>query len=137
MKERWQLLKKDLRDLRVPILVIALYEVVQLLFFHSFCPVRILLGLPCPGCGMTRAAFCLFTGHPAEAMQYHALVIPWVLYVLYRLCFRYVLMKKPRFDKVLLTALCVVTLIYYLYRMCVYYPSSEPMTYHENNILLF
>lgn len=37
------------------------------------CPMALVLGLPCPGCGLTRA-FCLMThGQFAEALRYHAL----------------------------------------------------------------
>ncbi len=37
------------------------------------CPMHLVLGLPCPGCGMTRA-FCLATrGHWAEAYSFHPL----------------------------------------------------------------
>lgn len=37
------------------------------------CPMHLLLGLPCPGCGMTRA-FCLAThGHWEEAYFFHPL----------------------------------------------------------------
>ena len=38
-----------------------------------FCPVNLVLGLPCPGCGITRA-FCFAShGHFREAFDYHPL----------------------------------------------------------------
>jgi hypothetical protein len=33
-------------------------------------------GIPCPGCGMTRAVLCLLRGELAEALRLHAMVIP-------------------------------------------------------------
>ncbi len=37
------------------------------------CPMALMTGIPCPGCGLTRA-FCLMThGRLAEALSYHAL----------------------------------------------------------------
>ncbi|MCR5501589.1 MAG: DUF2752 domain-containing protein [Lachnospiraceae bacterium] len=135
IKERLRLLGNDLRNLRVPILVIVLYESFQLLVFHALCPVKVFFGLPCPGCGMTRASFFLLTGNIGEALRYHALVIPWVLCVLYLLVYHYVLMKKAPLKNPLLIILGFTTLGYYIYRMIRYYPSAEPMAYHEENLL--
>jgi hypothetical protein len=44
---------------------------------HSFyprCVFRALSGLQCPGCGGTRALYCLLHFHFAEALHYNALV---------------------------------------------------------------
>ncbi|MGH9669642.1 MAG: DUF2752 domain-containing protein [Terriglobales bacterium] len=35
------------------------------------CLFRALSGLPCPGCGLTRALSSLIQGHPAAALSYH------------------------------------------------------------------
>ena len=35
------------------------------------CLFRALTGLPCPGCGLTRALSSLIQGHPAAAFSYH------------------------------------------------------------------
>jgi hypothetical protein len=37
------------------------------------CPMRWILHVPCPGCGMTRAAALALTGHFAEATRMHPL----------------------------------------------------------------
>ena len=39
----------------------------------SVCPTAMLLGLPCPGCGMTRALLLLLTGNGTGALQLHPL----------------------------------------------------------------
>ena len=44
------------------------------------CPVRRLTGIPCPGCGMTRAVLALLEGDIAGALQLHGMV--WSLPVL-------------------------------------------------------
>ena len=35
------------------------------------CPLRALLGLPCPTCGTTRGLEALLTGHPLDALAYN------------------------------------------------------------------
>ncbi len=47
----------------------------------SFCPFFLLTGLPCPGCGLTRAFVCLGHGRWGEAWHWHPLGLP-----LYALC---------------------------------------------------
>lgn len=43
------------------------------------CPFYCLLQIPCPGCGMTRAAISLMSGHLMESLQYHLFLIPTLL----------------------------------------------------------
>jgi len=38
------------------------------------CPLRVTTGVPCPGCGLTRAVMALATGDLAEALHWHPLV---------------------------------------------------------------
>ena len=44
----------------------------------ALCPLRGLTGLPCPGCGLTRATGALLRGRVGDALQMHPL-IPLVL----------------------------------------------------------
>lgn len=39
------------------------------------CPVYVLIGLECPGCGTQRALHALLHGHPAEAWSHNAMLI--------------------------------------------------------------
>jgi hypothetical protein len=40
-----------------------------------FCPTATLLGVPCPGCGLTRATLSLLRGELMEALRLHPLVL--------------------------------------------------------------
>ncbi|MBN1607712.1 MAG: DUF2752 domain-containing protein [Polyangiaceae bacterium] len=51
----------------VPAVAILLLDV-------PLCPLAGLLGWPCPGCGLTRAALALLGGHFAAAWKFHPLV---------------------------------------------------------------
>lgn len=46
----------------------------HLLGLPTLCPFRVMTGLPCPGCGMTRALCCLCHGRFADALWYHPAV---------------------------------------------------------------
>jgi hypothetical protein len=45
----------------------------RILHLPSICPFNALTGLPCPGCGLTRAFVCIAHGHLLEAVHWHPL----------------------------------------------------------------
>ena len=57
------------------------------LIFHALgigCPIRWLTGIPCAGCGMTRALISFATCHFREAVRFHPLVPPAFLLWVFR-----------------------------------------------------
>ena len=51
---------------------------------RSFCLIRTVFGVRCPGCGMMRAISCVFNGHLRRAFDYNRLVVvvfPLLCYV--------------------------------------------------------
>jgi hypothetical protein len=50
--------------------------------YHTFCPFRLITGIPCPGCGMGRATIALLQGHVAVSLHYNILCIPFTLFIL-------------------------------------------------------
>ena len=68
----------------LPVLILALLVASDLLF----CPIKLLVGFPCPGCGVTRATFSVLHLDFAAAFQHHPLVwliTPLVLWTLGRI----------------------------------------------------
>ena len=54
---------------------IALVFYLAVMHFSGIgCPIRFVTGIPCPGCGMTRAVGSLLHLHPGEAAHFHPLV---------------------------------------------------------------
>jgi len=59
---------------RKVLLVIAVAAFVAARLRLPICPFAYLTGLPCPGCGLSRAAFALFRGDVRGALAMHPLV---------------------------------------------------------------
>lgn|GEM_PF-421410 len=122
-----RLLGEDLKNNWLGIAVSAGYVLFFQLVFTTICPMQLLFGLPCPGCGLTRAAMLLLKGQVKEAYGMHPFLFVGILLLLYWGFFRYILGKKAK-GLLLLTALvCIAMLLFYIYRMYLYYPDIQPM----------
>ncbi len=98
--------------------------------WDGVCPVRRMLGIPCPGCGMTRAVRALFCGDLAGAFAWHPLV--WTLPLIALLLLRAVAPRPfgrlldrigiredayVRVERVLTVALLILFFAVYLFRL--------------------
>ncbi len=66
------------------------------------CPAAALLGIPCPGCGLTRASLATFRGDFGEALAFHPLVwivLPTLAYTLGVGAFAYVRGGQTRAER--------------------------------------
>ncbi len=103
--------------------------------YGSVCFSTIMLGIPCPGCGITRATKLMLTGHFKESFQMHPL-LPLVIFGV----LSYPIIKKILKNYILIVKIyviiCLVIFIgFYIYRMKVYYPNIQPMVYYKDNYL--
>ncbi|MBQ4536207.1 MAG: DUF2752 domain-containing protein [Lachnospiraceae bacterium] len=113
----WNRIWTDLRNNYIALLVVLAYMGITQFLFHTVCPVAIMTGHPCPGCGLTRASILLFTGHPVEAFTMNPSVFAWWFLILYLIICRYFLGKKARGMTVFLTLTCLLTLCIFVWRM--------------------
>lgn len=98
------------------------------------CPVKLLTGYPCPGCGMTRAGFSILKLDFKSAFEYNPLifVLPFILVILiFREC---KFIKKIHNNNIFWICLLVVTLGVYVYRMICIYP-EYPLNYDSRNLI--
>lgn len=70
-----------IRSLVFPAIVISSVAAVLLVFDWPICPTKNFLGIPCPGCGMTRALRAFLLGRWSAALVLHPLVFPFVALV--------------------------------------------------------
>lgn len=78
IRQGLRLLGKDIRALLPALVAVAVYWTMTHLLFDRFCPMQILFGLPCPGCGMTRALILVLTGRFAAAWNLQPPVYGWI-----------------------------------------------------------
>lgn len=134
-KFRERKLWKDLRQYKWVLLAAAAVITGMHVFFHRSCPSELIFGLPCPGCGITRALVLLCTGHPVLAFRMNPSVYVWIGLIGYLFIFRYVLEKKVPYLSAVLTVSVALILLVYGIGMWKYFPVREPYTVTENNLL--
>lgn len=125
----------DIKQYGMAGVILLCYTVIVNLVFHAFCPLVIVCGLPCPGCGITRAAVCFITGRWRQAWQLNPVIFPIVLTALYFVANRYLLGRSAKGMKWLLAFDAALLLIVYLVRMHLYFPDREPYVYTADNVL--
>ena len=99
------------------------------------CPMVLFWGLPCPGCGMTRAALLFFKGKWNTAWQMHPFFFVLLVLAAVAAAFRYGAGRSMPGFKRIVPAVLILSILFYVYRMIRYFPGQEPMTYSSHNIL--
>ncbi|MGN1042971.1 MAG: DUF2752 domain-containing protein [Christensenellales bacterium] len=119
----------------IALILFIIYSVLTTEFLGSACPFYLLFGIPCPGCGMTRAYLALFHGDIALAFSMHPLfwVVPFALILgAYSVVVYKKSSKKTRVIEAIMIILCIVFVITYVVRMISFYPYEYPLVYNEN-----
>lgn len=60
VQNAFRLLWKDIKDIKWAIIVVIAYFVLAKNYLYSLCPMVVITGFPCPGCGLTRAGLGSF-----------------------------------------------------------------------------
>lgn len=87
----WIRIRKDLSSYGMALLLLAVHLGAAVLSGRTLCPVARIFGIPCPGCGMTRALGCLLTGNFTGAWQWNPAVYPLAVWTVWFLAERYLL----------------------------------------------
>ena len=129
-----QLILQDLKTYWPGVVAAAVYCIAMTLAFGRMCPVVLITGYPCPGCGLTRGFLSMVTFHFREAVKYNACIFLWAAAGIWIIVRRYFL-KKKAFTLVILLAVSGITMIYYIWRMIFCFPSEDPMVYRTENLI--
>lgn len=105
--------------------------------FGTVCPSALFLGIPCPACGITRAAKLMLMGQFRKSFEMHPLLILVILGVFFCL----IMIKFPQKGRLYINIyviICIIIFIcFYIYRMQMYFPDVEPLVYREDNLLAY
>ena len=106
-----QRLLQDIKNYYIGVLIFILYSIVVRHIFHAFCPQLIIAGIPCAGCGMTRAIYYILTGHFQRGMDLNPAAPLWIIWFMLGAIERYVIGRNRKWILYLLVCVCVVTLL--------------------------
>jgi len=114
--------------------IFLLYYVATTQFLGLSAPTMILMGFPCPGCGMTRAARFFITGNFAQSFAMHPLLMPTAAFALWAFVW-WLKGKDMEKLKTPFIILLVIFLITYIARMWLFFPHQEPLVANPDSLL--
>lgn len=131
----------DLKKYGLSALFALLGLIILQVIFKRICPISIITGYPCPGCGITRAFFFFLTFQWNLAFLYNPTIFLWLLVIAWGIFLRYFIKDnafKNSHKKIFIrtvTAVGIISIAVYIVRMNILYPDVPPMTYNTFNIL--
>ena len=127
--------KKDFIDNAEKIIIAFLVVAFMDLTLGTVCAAKLLFGIPCPFCGLTRAGIELLTFDFKSAWMLNPLIF-YITVLLVLWCLqRYLDAFPKRALTFLLVALVAIAVPLYIYRWILLFPHTEPMSYRESNLL--
>lgn len=136
VQDVFKILWEDIKDVKWAIIFFIAYFVFGKKYLHSLCPMVMLTGFPCPGCGLTRAVFCLFRLDFSGAFRIHPFIYPIVFFIALFSWNRYIRKQNMGFWlKTLALLLAVAVIVFYIWRMLKFFPGDPPMSYYSRNLL--
>lgn len=125
---------KDLKTYGVGILIYIVYHTITVHFFNASCPLILLFGLPCPGCGLLRSLFCILTFRFATAWSVNPVSYAWMAFFIAFIISRYILGRKSKFISWFFAAVAFITIAVYIRGMILYFPNRIPYVYTPRNL---
>lgn len=134
----WELIKEDIHNYWKAAVFLLVATVILIVCFGGACISRIVVGLPCPACGMTRAALLFLSGHWIESIKMQPFFVIFAVGVVMCAGKRYIFRKKVgRWIRTYIWIMLVAAILFYIYRMVRYFPHTPPMTYNKDNLVFY
>ncbi len=130
----------------MPLVALALFLLMLSELFGTSCFISSVFGIPCAGCGSTRAIRLLLQGRIMDALRMHPLIFLtlFLLVVIPAFAVARIVAKKRgkpfrsplsrRATEIIFFSLAALYLIVYIIRMILLFPHTEPMLYNKNSV---
>lgn len=133
MKVYFKILWNFIKKYYIPIILLVAYGLITNYFHVCNCPIKLMIGFPCPGCGMTRACLSILRLDFVSAFRYNpfVFVLPFIMWII--IFNERPIISKLYNSKILWISLLIVVIITYILRLIFIYP-NVPMDYYVNNL---
>lgn len=121
---------------RIKDFVVIFSIVLIMLIFNIKCIFKSIIGVPCPGCGLTRAWISFITGDISKAFYWHPLFL--MIPILAILIFLYFKGSFTKYRRYILMAIILIISLYvvtYIFRMITLFPYIEPLDYNSKSFI--
>lgn len=135
MNKEDELIMKKVKKALLPIVLTIISLGILQFLFQQICPMKLMLGIPCPGCGMTRATLLLLQGKFLASMEMNPFLIPYVSAAIVYIWCQYSYGETLQMAKLYIIIILVASIVFYGWRMYMYFPNKEPMTFNDNCLL--
>lgn len=113
----------------------AIYPVIYFAGGMHLCYFKATFGIPCPGCGLTRAFVRLFSGNLAGAFYFHPLFLVVIVLAILMVFRKFPLSRSILDSSMFWVVILFLFVITYVIRMMFFFPDTEPMTLNRSAIL--
>lgn len=99
------------------------------------CIIKAFTGIPCPGCGMSRAYGCLLHLDLAGAFYYHPLFWAIPIIFAFAIACSFGIIKNKRIIMSFSLVFTVLFLAVYVYRLATLFPEAAPMDFDSGAVI--
>ena len=117
-------LKEDINNNKFKIIIIIISVIIYLLFmqivFETWCPIKAIFHIECPGCGLTHATIYLLKGEFINAFNTNYTVFLWWGILILFFVDRYIHKFKKNIFPFFLALVCIITILRYFFNLLFY-----------------
>lgn len=131
--------KRNKKDTIMTLLLLTsfgIYCVALYTLTGGLCVFRGLLGIPCPGCGGSRAILYLAKGNLQKCLELNPSAPLVFLCLLNEIRVSYFKRGNKKLAGILLSVSIIISLILYIVRMKLYFPYREPYVIYPDSLLI-
>lgn len=115
--------------------IILFYCVSMTVMTGGTCFLKGVFGIPCPGCGATRAMILLAKGDIAQSLDMNPSAPILFFCIINEIRVNYFKKGRKKTAAVLLTAGIIASFVIYIIRMRIYFPLREPYVFNRRALL--